>query len=27
VTFRNAAGEVVTYSAEELLPETWDLPE
>ncbi|HXY84711.1 MAG TPA: cytidine deaminase [Gaiellaceae bacterium] len=27
VTFRNAAGEIVTYSAEELLPETWDLPE
>jgi cytidine deaminase len=24
VTFRNAAGEVVTYSARELLPETWD---
>jgi cytidine deaminase len=24
VTFRNAAGEVVTYSPSELLPETWD---
>jgi cytidine deaminase len=26
VTFRNAAGEIVTYSAAELLPDTWDLP-
>ncbi len=26
VTFRNASGEIVTYSAEDLLPETWDLP-
>ena len=26
VTFRNAAGEVVTYTPAELLPETWDLP-
>ena len=24
ITFRNAAGEIVTYSAGELLPETWD---
>jgi len=24
VTFRNADGDVVTYSARELLPETWD---
>lgn len=24
VTFRNAADEVVTYSARDLLPETWD---
>jgi cytidine deaminase len=24
VTFRNAAGELVTYSPRELLPETWD---
>ena len=27
VTFRNAAGDVVTYSPHELLPDTWDLPE
>ncbi len=27
VTFRNAVGEIVTYAAAELLPETWDLPE
>ena len=26
MTFPNAAGEIVTYSAAELLPETWDLP-
>jgi cytidine deaminase len=26
VTFRNAAGNVVTYSAADLLPESWDLP-
>jgi cytidine deaminase len=26
VTFHNAAGEVVTYSPGELLPETWELP-
>jgi cytidine deaminase len=26
VTFRNGAGEIVTYSAAELLPDTWDLP-
>jgi cytidine deaminase len=26
VIFRNAAGEIVTYSAAELLPDTWDLP-
>jgi cytidine deaminase len=26
VTFRNSAGEIVTYSAAELLPDTWDLP-
>ncbi len=26
VTFRNAAGEVVSYTPAELLPETWDLP-
>ena len=26
VTFRNAAGEIVTYTAAELLPDTWDLP-
>jgi cytidine deaminase len=26
VTFLNAAGEVVTYAADELLPDTWDLP-
>ena len=26
VTFRNTAGELVTYSAAELLPDTWDLP-
>ena len=24
VTFRNSAGEIVTYSPRELLPETWD---
>jgi cytidine deaminase len=27
VTFRNAAGEIVTYTAAELLPDTWDLPQ
>ena len=27
VTFRNSAGEIVTYSPRELLPDTWDLPE
>ena len=27
VTFLNAAGEIVTYSPRELLPDTWDLPE
>jgi cytidine deaminase len=27
VTFANAAGEVVTYSPRELLPETWELPD
>jgi cytidine deaminase len=26
VTFLNGAGELVTYSAAELLPDTWDLP-
>jgi cytidine deaminase len=26
VTFLNGAGEIVTYSAAELLPDTWDLP-
>jgi cytidine deaminase len=26
VTFPNSAGELVTYSAPELLPDTWDLP-
>jgi cytidine deaminase len=26
VTFMNAAGQLVTYSAPELLPDTWDLP-
>jgi cytidine deaminase len=26
VTFRNKAGELVTYSAAELLPDTWELP-
>jgi cytidine deaminase len=26
VTFRNAAGDVVTYTPADLLPETWDLP-
>jgi cytidine deaminase len=26
VTFLNAAGELVTYAAAELLPDTWDLP-
>jgi cytidine deaminase len=26
VTFRNSAGEIVTYSAADLLPDTWDLP-
>ena len=26
VTFRSSAGEVVTYTPGELLPETWDLP-
>jgi cytidine deaminase len=26
VTFPNAAGEIVTYTPAELLPETWDLP-
>ena len=26
VTFRNAAGEIVSYAPDELLPETWDLP-
>jgi cytidine deaminase len=26
VTFRNVAGEVVTYTPADLLPETWDLP-
>ena len=27
VTFRNDAGEIVTYSPSELLPDTWTLPE
>lgn len=27
VTFRNDAGEVVTYAPPELLPDTWNLPE
>jgi cytidine deaminase len=27
VTFRNSAGEIVTYSASDLLPDTWDLPQ
>ena len=26
VTFRNGSGEIVTRRAEELLPDTWDLP-
>jgi cytidine deaminase len=26
VTFRNVAGELVTYAAGELLPDTWELP-
>jgi cytidine deaminase len=26
VTFLNSAGELATYSAPELLPDTWDLP-
>ena len=26
VTFKNRAGEVVTFTPAELLPETWDLP-
>jgi cytidine deaminase len=26
VTFRNDAGELVTYSAADLLPDTWNLP-
>ena len=26
VTFRNSAGEIVSYTAAELLPDTWDLP-
>ena len=26
ITFRNAQDELVTYSARELLPDTWDLP-
>lgn len=26
ITFLNSAGELVTYSAVELLPDTWDLP-
>ena len=26
VTFRNDAGEIVTYSPSELLPDTWNLP-
>jgi cytidine deaminase len=26
VTFLNSAGDLVTYSAAELLPDTWDLP-
>jgi hypothetical protein len=26
VTFLNPAGELVTYSAADLLPDTWDLP-
>ena len=26
VTFLNGAGEIVTYTAAELLPDTWDLP-
>jgi cytidine deaminase len=26
VTFLNAEGELVTYAASELLPDTWDLP-
>jgi cytidine deaminase len=26
VTFRNTAGEVVSYSAIDLLPDTWELP-
>jgi cytidine deaminase len=26
VTFPNGAGEIVTYTPAELLPETWDLP-
>ena len=26
ITFMNSTGELVTYSAPELLPDTWDLP-
>jgi cytidine deaminase len=26
ITFLNSAGELVTYTAAELLPDTWDLP-
>jgi cytidine deaminase len=26
VTYRNAAGEIVTHTPAELLPDTWDLP-
>jgi cytidine deaminase len=26
VTFQNASGELVTYAATDLLPDTWDLP-
>jgi cytidine deaminase len=26
ITFRNSQGELVTYSAADLLPDTWDLP-
>ena len=26
ITFLNSAGELATYSASDLLPDTWDLP-
>jgi len=27
ITFRNSAGDLVSYSPSDLLPDTWDLPE